>query len=214
MASPRRLRDQFSNNFSPHPTRQGGRGATKTNTSRKKMEACGATVAAMMKSTEQRPVSELLGEPLRNVSQFLASQPSAQIIADVLNQYRAFVLELSSMANDRRPEENQWRYNMSSRAKLLAEKKFKHLKPTNQNLQQLLEAYRGAVMKLDHALRQQRSSINVATRKSSEDTERSTTNSSFMEVRKIVSSGMGLLFGESTNSSDGTGWVSLITINY
>ena len=134
-------------------------------------------------------LAALVEEPAMHIDKFLRDEPDCELVEDVLKQYRAFVLELGALSSDTTQGEHSWRSSIGTRARELAQRKFQKLKAGQPRLHPILQAYREAVNRLERYLRRQ---VDCSGQFSSDG--------GFINVGKIVSTGIGMLFGDSSQS--------------
>lgn len=167
---------------------------------------------AVLEREQIRGSVDMLEEPMLNIDKFLSDDPNRHRTEDVLNQYRAFVVELAILASDITPEEQAWIGSLGVRAKRLAQEKFKKLKRGQSKICPLLAAYREAVNRLERYLRRGVEQPGIVNQRMS-----ASSSSGFLDVGKIVSSGIEMLFGDSEDDAVETspqtfGWVSINSI--
>lgn len=201
MSSPRRLRDakgacfpSESQQRQPPPSHSQSSQRSRGRDPKLYQDACEAMDAGRFRGAS---LARYVEEPLQHVTGFLATKPAPHQINDVLTLYKAFVVELASLANDTTPLENQWRKEGNQRSRELARKKFSKLKSGNPRICSILDAYRDAADRLDRALRRITEDMATIHPIHSQPTSRSASHTGFLDVGKIVSSGFDLLFGDS-----------------
>lgn len=205
MASPGPLRDQkgacfpSKSDLAAVPTQQ-----QRGRDPRTARDACDAMDADRLRGVS---LARYVEEPLRHVTDFLATKPAPHQVNDVLTLYKAFVVELACLANDIAPIEILWKNDGNARSRELAKKKFSKLKQGNPRINKILEAYRDAADRLDRSLRRHTEDmVKLGTSHLTGSGSRSGSTTGFLDVGRMVSSGFEMLFGDS--STDELDWVS------
>lgn len=141
-------------------------------------------------------LANYVDEPEKKVTEFLQQYPSSEQISELLTLYKAYVIELALKAHDLRVNERQWQTEIPSNVKDMARFKFNLLNNRPSEIQSILDAYRGATVRLIRSLRRQLDQIGSPISPSHHHQPAGKAGSSLFDVGRIVSSGLEMIFGE------------------